>query len=221
MPINTTANSAEDYVVADEFDVDARPVTSTGAVQSGWGDAVTPKGDFATEFKFNDKVQVVRFIDSNDGHPLASYKTHFLDGKAKGRKSYVCLGNNCPLCALDPSVKGQKADNKCAFSIINFSVEPFERQLLIASPRLYKTLHVYAHGDSGPLNSKFWGLSRTGERQTTMYHITPIKSRDLEEDWGINEAAAQAMLASSEPFDKSVIRETAYAELVDIAAELS
>lgn len=224
MPNSKTADAA-DYVVSDDFDVDARPAPSTGAVKAGWGEALAPRGGYTTETKITDKVQVFRFIDKNDASPVASYKTHFLNDKPKGRKMYVCLASSdnpdCPLCDMDPRIKGQKAESKVAFSVINFSVDPFERQLLIATPALYRPLHTTAHSELGPLDSRFWGIMKTGERQTTKYHLTPIKPRDLDEDWGINEAAAMAMIDATEPFDSSVIRETSYAELVEIAAELS
>jgi hypothetical protein len=50
--------------------------------------------------------------------------------------------------------------------------------------------------------------------------MNAIKGRDLQEDWNIIEADAEAAVASFEPYDNTVIRMTPYADLVAIAEEL-
>jgi hypothetical protein len=218
MTTNKPAN-ASDYVVEDTFDIDARPGTSVGAVSSGWGDtAAAPKGDYPIDFKQSEQIQIIKFID--EGGPFASYKMHFLTKKTSGRRSYVCLGAKCPLCEMDPTTGGRPEDKR-AFTVVNLSVDPFERQLLVATPKLFRQLHQLDFSQQGPLTSKYWGINRTGERQTTNYHLTPIKARDLQEDWGIDGDAAEAFAAQTVAFEASVIRENAYAELVEIANSLS
>ena len=223
MPINRAA----DYVVEEEdFDINARPTQSAQrAGVEGWGDFKGDKktGDFPVDFVFpknSPEIQVVKFLDPSG--PFYRYKSHFLT-KKDGRKSYVCLSlvGDCPLCQLDPTVEGQKPDGKFAFTVANLSVNPFQRQLLTATPRLYGQLTVLDSSPQGPLSSKYWALSRTGVRQDTTYHITPIKERDLMEDWGINPTEAEEAIASMERFTPSIIRENSFAELAEIAANLS
>lgn len=219
MPTSKAADASE-YVVKEDYDINARPTASNGAVSSGWGETTTAsKGDYPIDFKHSESIQVIKFLD--EGGPFASYKMHFLQTKATGRKSYVCLGRQCPLCDMDARIPGQKAEDKRAFTVANLSTAPFERQLLVATPRLFRTLHQLDFSPQGPLISKYWGISRSGERQSTTYHLTPIKVRDLQEDWSIDAAAAEAAIADMIPFDRSVIRETPYAELADIANDLS
>jgi hypothetical protein len=109
-----------------------------------------------------------------------------------------------------------------AFTIINFSAEGGpQRQILTATPRLYKTLYASHHSPQGPLDKPYWALSRSGVKQTTAYHLNAIKARDLKEDWSIDEEAAEALVAATQSYDNSVIRETSYAEVLEIAQSLS
>lgn len=224
MPVNRTTED-EKYQVADsfgdDFDVNARPAqTSTGAVLSGWDNAdsiTTPSNSYPTEFKHSDKTQVIKILDPNG--PFAIYKMHFLTNKP-GKKSYVCLkptGQDCPLCTL----LNHKPEDKRSFTIVNFSAEGGpQRQILTATPPLYRTLVTANSSPQGPLNKNFWGLSRTGERASTTYHLTAIKARDLDEDWGIKQADAEAIIGATELYNSDVIRETPYAELQEIAETL-
>lgn len=212
-------------IVEDEtFDVDARPVQATSsatAIGSGWGDAeelTSNTSKYPEEFKQSETPQVIKIVDG-DG-PFAAYKMHFLSQKTEGKRSYVCLdpktGAGCPLC----TVLGHKPEDKRSFTIVNFSVVPFQRQILTATPRLYKTLHSAHFTPQGPLGKNYWALGRTGVKQSTVYNFTPIKARDLDEDWSISETEAEAFLAHVEPYTREVIHEHSYQELLDIAQNL-
>jgi hypothetical protein len=227
MPVNRSVEEDKYAVVdsfGDDFDVNARPAQATStntSVGSGWGDAetlTTPSGDFPVDFKHSEEIQVIKIIDTNG--PFATYKMHFLQQKP-GKKSYICLktgGQECPLC----TILGHKPEDKRAFTIVNLSADGGpQRQILTATPRLYKTLHTAHFSPQGPLDKNFWALSRTGAKQTTLYNLNAVKARDLDEDWKINQAEAEAAVASTEPYDRSVIRENSYAELLDIANELA
>jgi hypothetical protein len=92
--------------------------------------------------------------------------------------------------------------------------------MMIATPRLYKTLHAAHFSPQGPLNKNFWAISRTGKMQQTVYHLNAIKGRDLQEDWGIEEAAAEAAIAQMTCFTKDDIKTHSWAELDEIANSL-
>jgi hypothetical protein len=224
MPVNRSIEE-DKYAVTDtfgdDFDVDARPAqkAESSAVSSGWDAAeklTVSTGDFPVDFKHSETAQVIRFLDP--AGPFASYKQHFLSNK-EGKKSYVCLGATCPLC----TVLKHRAEDKRGFTIANLSTDPFSRQILTATPRLFKTLSAINSSPQGPINKEgmYWGLSRTGIKQTTVYHVTPIKARDLSDDWNIDQAAAEAAIAAMEPYPASTIRENSYAELLEIAQDLS
>lgn len=218
-----SVNKTEEYVAEnDEFSTDAlaaRPSQSTSTViQAGWEAAeVTPAGgDYPVEFKFTDGgFQVVKFLDE-DG-PFAVYRQHFLSQKTDGKKSYISLGPNDPLCTK----LGSKPEEKRAFSIVNLSAPGGpRREMMIASPRLFKTLHASHFSPQGPLTKNYWAVSRTGKMQTTTYHINPVKPRDLMEDWQIDEATAETAVASFKPYTRADIKEPTWEELEAIAASL-
>ena len=221
MGVNQTAPDASTYGEAiDEAQlVEARPepVKTQTAVQSGWDAAeklVTTSVEFPTEYKHSEQFQLIKFIDT--AGPFANYRQHFLKEKTEGRRSYVCIGDTCPLCLK----LNDKPEIKRAFSIINMSAKPFQRQMLIATPRLYKTLHAGEFSPQGPLTKNYWALSRTGVKQQTVYNLMAVKARDLSEDWGLNEAEVEAATASFKPFERSEIREDSYATLLDVANSL-
>ena len=214
----------EDYLPqVDEFagndELDARPSqASSTAVQSGWDAAqalVTNNGEFPVDFKFNDgEFQVIKFLDQTG--PFAIYKQHFLQQKTVGKKSYTCLGPNCPLCRLP-----HKPEDKRGFTIANLSAEGGpQRQVLTASTRLYKQLHSAEFSPAGPLVKNYWAVSRSGKMQQTVYHLTPIKARDLQEDWNINAEEAEKAIAEMQPYERSIIKEHTWAELEEIAQSL-
>lgn len=218
MAISRPSYETVEDTFAEGFDINARPEqTTSSAVQAGWDAAeqlTAPTGDYPVDFKHSEEIQVIKFLDQ-DG-PFASYKMHFLQQKA-GKKSYVCLGTNCPLCV----VLGHRPEDKRAFTIVNLSTDPFSRQILTATPRLYKTLHAAHFSPQGPLPKNYWAISRQGIKQTTVYNLNAIKPRDLEEDWNISLEKAEAAVASHEPYTRAVIRENSYADLLEIANELS
>jgi len=213
-PDASTYGQVED----ESFSVEDRPSqTTTTSIQSGWDAAeklVPALTEFPTEFKHSESFQLVRFIDT--AGPFANYRQHFLKEKTEGRRSYVCLGDTCPLCLK----LNDKPEIKRAFSIINLTTKPYQRQMLIATPRLYKTLHAGEFSPQGPLTKNYWAISRTGVKQQTVYNLMSVKARDLQEDWGIVEAEAGAALAGFTPFERSAIREDSYAALVEIADSL-
>lgn len=214
-PDATTYGKVED----ESFSVEDRPTQSTSstAVQSGWEAAeqlVTAQTEFPTEFKHSESFQLIRFIDT--AGPFANYRQHFLKEKTEGRRSYVCIGDNCPLCLK----LNDKPETKRAFSVINLSAKPYQRQMLIATPRLYKTLHAGEFSPQGPLTRNYWAISRTGIKQQTVYNLMSVKARDLAEDYGLNEAEVEAAIAGFKPFERSEIREDSLAVLTDIADSL-
>ena len=92
--------------------------------------------------------------------------------------------------------------------------------MLIATPRLYKTLHAGEFSPQGPLTRNYWALSRTGQKQQTVYNLMAVKGRDLAEDWALNEAEVEGALVNFKPFERSEIREDSYAALLEIAESL-
>jgi hypothetical protein len=217
-PDATTYGQVED----ESFSVEDRPTQSPSSqttVQSGWEAAeklVPAMTDFPTEFKHSESFQLIRFIDI--AGPFANYRQHFLKEKTEGRRSYIWDGSGPqdPLAELLNS----KPEVKRAFSIVNLTAKPYQRQILIATPRLYKTLHAAEFSPQGPLTKSYWAISRTGIKQQTVYNLMAVKARDLQEDWGLNPDEVEAAIADFKPFDRSAIREDSYEALLEVAKSL-
>lgn len=223
MAIQQTAPDANAYVA--EQSIDERPAQSTtktpsdDVVLSGWDAAeklTTAMGDFPVETRLiENEFQVFKFLDQEG--PFAIYKQHFLNQKTSGKRSYVSLGANDPLCVKLNS----KPENKRAFSVVNFSAEEGpQRQMLISGSRLYQALHAAHFSPQGPLTKGYWAISRTGKMAATVYTITPIKERDLEEDWKINPETAAAVVENTQPYTADAIRKPTWEELDEIANAL-
>jgi len=219
MPISQNAPDANSYIADD---IDARPTQATASdsssVQSGWDAAgsLTSSGDFPTEVKFEENKHLVfKFLDENG--PFAIYKQHFLKQKTSGKRSYVCIGANCPLC-----LKLQdRPENKRAFTVVTLNgAEGMQRQMLISGARLYQALHAAHYSPQGPLTKGYWSIVRLGKGPQTMYTVTPVKERDLEEDWKIDASAATAAVESSDVYSRNLIKENSHEELDAIAQDL-
>lgn len=219
---NTTAK--HDVDPFSEEELAKTPVANPNAVSSGWdaGDSLNAPSAlkvYAEDFKFKDgEYQVVKFLDQEG--PFAVYKQHFLQQKTEGRRSYVSLGANDPLVIR----LGSKPEEKRAFSIVNFSLpEGPQRQKLIATPRLWKSLHAAHFSPQGPLTKNYWALTRTGIKQTTAYNIVPVKGRDFADDWVLDytEEQAEALVKTFFPFTKEDIKTHTWEELEEVARSLS
>lgn len=224
MPVQP--NNAPEFISANAYvadDLDERPSQQTASadsnVLSGWDAAdtlSTASNDFPTEVKFEDgKHLVFKFLDETG--PFAIYKQHFLKQKTSGKRSYVCIGADCPLCTkLD-----DRPENKRAFTVVNLShAEGMQRQMLITGARLYQALHAAHYSPQGPLTKGYWAIVRLGKGPSTVYTVTPIKERDLEEDWSINPERAAGVVAQSDVYTRNLIKEHTFAELDEIADSL-
>jgi len=188
-------------------------------VQEGWdaADALLKTDgdkDYPTDFKFTEEPQLVKFIQSG---PFASYDQHWIE-RPKGKKSFVCLQDDCPFC----DIIGDKARGKFAFNILVLSGEEKKVQILTAPPTLYRQLRK-AHEDDrkGPLAREFWAISRNGTGPQTTYTLDFVRARDLSEEWGLNTEEVNELVASAVPFTAEVIRETPRSEMLEIARSLA
>lgn len=211
-----TVTEDDDFSVQNASTIADRP---SSAISSGWATPVVGGGSYPVDFKFIDgQFQIVKFLDP-EATPFAAYKEHWLTQKTSGKRSYISLGANDPLVTK----LGSKPREIRAFTIANLSAPNGpERQVLKATPRLYKTLYASHHNAQfGPLHRGYWALSRTGEMAAIAYQVNPVKERDLQEDWGIDIAAFGPTIADMKPYDRSIFKEPTWEELEAIADALS
>lgn len=232
MAIKKPVKNASTYKASakstEEDDVDPKDFTEDSedrkarvgtTVQQGWAHAnellekETPFEE--RDFKPSEDKQLIKFLED---HSFANYEQHWIT-ESKGKKSFVCLGDECPLC----DILGDKPRGKFAFNVLTLSDEEPKVQVLTAPPSLLRLIKT-AHEDDrhGPLDKEFYELSRLGEGLKTQYKLDLIRTRDLEEEWNIAVDDAKKLEADAVLFTAAeIVRETPRSELLDLARLLS
>ena len=169
----------------------------------------------STDFRFSDEPQLIKFLQDR---PFATYEQHWIE-RPKGKKSFVCIGDTCPLC----DILGDKPRGKFAFNILVIVGETTGVQVLTAPPSLARQIKK-AHDDErkGPLDREFWEISRMGTGPTTQYTLNYVRGRDLAEEWKLTLENVNEQIASAELFTADeVVRETPRSELLEIARSIA
>lgn len=168
---------------------------SSSFITSGWGGARQLKkempSDFAQNFKVPTDWVVIKFLEEG---PFANYRQHWADWLPSGSKlSYVCRKRDCPLCEV-----GDKGVARFCFNIVDLTdpANPINAVLAVGI-KVANVLEEY-HNDSktSPINraDMYCQIKKTGTKQTTQTTVTPVKARDLVDDWGF-EPLSDAELA--------------------------
>lgn len=213
MAVKPPVIDADDYI---EDSVDVTPKHGT-TVQAGWGAvaAETKKstGDYPTDFKFGESARLVRFLDDA---PFAVYNQHWID-RSEGRRSFVCLGDGCPLC----DIAGDTPRQKVAFNVLVVSDETPNVQILTAPVTLSKMLRS-ANDDArrGPLSKHYWSLSRLGTGRETQYSIERVRATELAEEWELDADELEDALDNAVKYDSDAIYVSPNEELLKVARQL-
>lgn len=160
------------------------------AAKKGWGGyrqtADSVKSDFADNLKIIDNTDML--IKILDEEPVASYAEHWLtikDGKDEKRRSFVCLGDDCPLC----NKLGDRASVKICFNVADMDVNPPEVKLWTAGTQVGDILEKFAENEkTSPLNRDdiYWTITRTKKNDRYTTSVRPVKARDLVEDFDMD-----------------------------------
>lgn len=151
--------------------------------RKGWGGyrqtADSIKSDFADNLKIVDNTDML--IKILDEEPVASYAEHWLtiDG---GRRSFVCLGDDCPIC----NKLGDRPSVKVCFNVADMDVNPPEVKLWTAGTQVGDILEKFAENEkTSPLNRDdiYWTITRTKKADRYTTTVRPVKARDLVEDF--------------------------------------
>lgn len=213
--INTPSVDADSYLAEDT--VDNKPTHGT-TVQAGWGaakDALKPKKDsqYPTDFRFSEQAQLVRFLQDE---PFAVYEQHWVD-RTEGKRSFVCLGDECPLC----TIAGDKPRPKFAFNIIVLSDGEPNVQILTAPPSFARQLQA-ANDDPrrGPLTKYYWAIARTGSGNTTQYTLDRVRVTDLAEEWELDADSIDEFASTAVSYDTSAVYVSPREDMLTLARTL-
>ena len=148
----------------------------------------------------DDEPQIVKFLDVEPW----SYNQHWV--QRQGRTSFPCMGKDCPLCGI-----AQKTSQRIVYNVLNLSMDEPTVQALVVGVTIDDDLSAYdADKKVGPLPKLWWALSRQKLAkpkglQKYKYLYTPIKDRDLEEDYGFSLDDAEDALEGAEALDREKV----------------
>lgn len=176
------------------------------------------------KFKVDEDVRVtVRFLD--DDFFITYYEHEFFkefEGE-KRQKTFICLGSDCPLCAI--------GDKPKFYGLIN---------VLIVGRKPGVRLWFATPGPGGKIEDQmdeldemnpprkvddpqfYFQVTKTkGKNGFFEYKISRVKARDLEEDFGIQPLTEREIASyAAEKWTDEFIRITPRAKLLEIAEEL-
>lgn len=152
----------------------------------GWGGFKNKReetSDFVKNYSLPEvQEEIIKILDAE---PFSVYAEHWLDDK-KGKKSYVCIGDDCPLCAI-----GDKPRVYTMFNVLDLreGAEPKVYPWKV-SQTVTDVLEGYAKSDrTSPIDREdlYFSIRKTGggQKGKVQTHVTPVKARDLKEDWDI------------------------------------
>jgi hypothetical protein len=185
---------------------------------------------FADEFRPGDDNPVL--IKILDDEPFDSYNQHWVeegDAAGKTRHSFVCRDDEyfddddgCPLCEI-----GWDATTYALFNILDLS-NPRKPVNLVwkASPPVADLLERASRAEkTSPINrvDVYFEAEMVKKGRKREWHITPVKARDLEEDYKLEPFTEEELADFSEDLftDRtSVTKVDSYDELSDLADSL-
>ena len=206
--------ASDDLFIEEDENVSS---STSSSIQTGWSAAkkavAKSTKSFATDFKFDEDVQLVKFISDE---PIV-FMQHWVN--RPGKKSFISIGEGDPLVEV-----GSVPSQKFAFTVLNLSDEEPQVQLMIVGVRLCGQLEKLASDKkTAPLNrpDMYYAVSKTGTGTKTSYSVVPVKERDLAEEWDIDPVAAADLIKSLKPLGPEALHTSTKADLAEIAREIA
>lgn len=201
----------------DEDDEPREPRPQVGS--KGWGGyekTRSKNSTFAQDFKLTDEETLVKVLDAE---PFFVYMQHWIE--RQGKKSFTCLEVKCPLC----DDLGDGPSQQICFNVIDFT-DPDDPQLKIwrVGPTVADIFKNFSKNKkTAPIDREdlYWSVRKERKNKKTSFFITPVKERDLEDDWDIAPLEADELKEfADKAYDESAIQVNTRAELRKIAAEV-
>lgn len=167
--------------------------------------------DFAEEFRpEKDVTYIIKFLEEE---PFGNFKQHWIE--RTGKRSFTCMGVDCPLCGL-----GDKPSGRYGFNVLVLSEnEPVVRAWFVG-PREFNSLEKKASDPKqGPLPRHYWTVLKTGKAGQAKTEIAMTKARDLDEDWPEVIVPDDSELGTYTLYDDTIIQRYNKKQLQEIADE--
>lgn len=187
-----------------------------GTVGSGWGDYKKNKSktsSYPDRFAPDEESRLIKFLDDE---PFSTYNQHWIE--RDGKKSFICLGDDCPLCDI-----GDDPTAYAVFNIIDLSEGKPSVKIIEARPRLAGQIEK-KHKDKryGPLSKSYYAITRTGKGSKSATELNPVKERDLEEDYDTEPlTAADLKRLRKDAWDSSSVVRSSRKDLREVAREVA
>lgn len=160
----------------------SRGGATRSSVGKGWHgyEGLPSGGDWVKTWAIPKKPTLIKILDEE---PFSTYAEHWLD-EQKGKKSFVCLGEDCPLC----DDLGDRPSGYALFNILDLT-DPDHPKVEVwkTGKRVAGILRNYAEDKkTSPLNREdlYWSIFKSGEKGGNVQtNLNPVKARDLLEDW--------------------------------------
>ena len=152
-------------------------------VGRGWGAVEKMKvGEYVNRWQVPEKPSLIKFLEEE---PFTVYSEHFLEELPKGqKKSFVCLGDDCPLC----DELGDVPSPYAGFNVLDLADPDNPKVVFLRAPGglAKKIKEVAQEKRSKPINriDVYFEISRKAEAGAR-YQFALVKARDLEEDWDV------------------------------------
>jgi len=209
-----TVTSPSQVTDEDDEEEDIPPAKVRKIVRSGWAGVEQTKvvdSAYASRLTVTDDPQIIKFVEDA---PFASWRQHWIE--RTGQKSFVCLGEDCPLCNA-----GNKPSSRFAFNIALLAEgeEPVLKSFEIG-PRVIDQLKNFNNNErTGPLGKHYWAVSKTGKGTTTVTNLQLVRERDLEE-YGLSAITEEGFVSLlNDKYTNDIIAIPNRKDLVRIAEE--
>ncbi|MFE9525209.1 hypothetical protein [Streptomyces sp. NPDC006631] len=198
-------------------DEDDEPAPKVGG--KGWGSYEKTKSatsGFPENFKVTNESVVVKILDAE---PFLVFLQHWIE--RKGKRSWTCLENKCPLC----DDAGDKPSQQVCFNVVDFT-DPNDPQVKIwqFGPMVADILKNYSKDKkTAPINRDdlYFSVRKESKNNKTNYYITPVKERDLDDDWDIEPLDDDDLEEfEGKAYDEDVLQVNSRSELKQIAREI-
>jgi hypothetical protein len=212
---------------ADEREAAADEVGPKVEITGGWS---TFKNNRARSSKIPTQFKVVEgqkyIIKILDDAPFANIRQHWIE--RKGKKSFVCLETDCPMC----DILGDEPRPLAAFNIVVFTtVEQGGEQFIEPTNMIWEVgggvggqlEELASDPASSPLSNFYFKVSKkTGPNGgAPQYSIVPVKDRDLEEDHGFAPLTEEEITyAHAHKFEKDYVRVSTRGEMKGVVEEV-
>jgi hypothetical protein len=194
-----------------------RPLSTAG---KGWGSYNKQKsegGDYAEQLKVTDEAVLIKFLEDE---PFVVYRQHWLE--RQGKRSFTCHGEGCVLC----DDLGDKPRLQACFNVVDLTdPDNPEVKVWIVGTRVAGALKNFAADKkTAPLDREnlYWAVSKSGTGSKTQYTITPVKERDLAEDWDFEPLTSEEIEDfRKDAYDESIVDVQTRKQLEEIVEELA